>query len=130
MSCWSALDDDATAHVQAGAFVGWFGLVPSGGAVYDVGYRRRREWWGQELATEGTGALIDAAFERLGARTVIAETMFVNERSRRVMERCGLRCARTFHLDWDGPIPGTELGEVEYETGRHSSHLIKVDLSA
>ena len=31
------------------------------------------------------------------------------------MERCGLRHVRTFHLDFDDPIPGSEEGEVEYE---------------
>ena len=31
------------------------------------------------------------------------------------MERCGLRFVRTFHLEWDDPIEGTEHGEVEYE---------------
>jgi RimJ/RimL family protein N-acetyltransferase len=35
--------------------------------------------------------------------------------SRRVMEKAGLRYLRTFHLEWDDPIPGTEQGEVEYE---------------
>ncbi len=26
-----------------------------------------------------------------------------------------MRHVRTFHLEWDDPIAGTELGEVEYE---------------
>jgi RimJ/RimL family protein N-acetyltransferase len=41
--------------------------------------------------------------------------MTVNERSRRVMAKAGLHYVRTFHLQWDDPIPGTEQGEVEYE---------------
>jgi RimJ/RimL family protein N-acetyltransferase len=41
--------------------------------------------------------------------------MTVNARSRRVMERCGLRYVRTFHLEWPEPIEGTEEGDVEYE---------------
>ena len=44
--------------------------------------------------------------------------MVVNTRSRQVMERCGLRYVRTFHLEWDDPIEGTEQGEVEYELRR------------
>jgi deazaflavin-dependent oxidoreductase (nitroreductase family) len=95
-------------------FVGWFGLVPTAAGEYAVGYRLRRAEWGKGLATEGTRALIDVAFVELAARTVWAETMAVNRRSRRVME-CGLRYVRTFHLEWDDPIDGTELGEVEYE---------------
>jgi RimJ/RimL family protein N-acetyltransferase len=108
---WMATDR-ATAE-----FVGWFGLVPSATTVaeYEVGYRLRRAAWGQGLATEGTLALIDVAFGELGARRIWAETMAVNARSRAVMERCGLRYARTFHVEFDDPIDGTELGEVEYE---------------
>ena len=101
---------------SSGAFVGWFGLVPAEEqGVYDVGYRLRHRWWGRGLATEGTRALIDAAFSHLGARRITAQTMAVNARSRAVMERCGMRHTRTFHLEWDDPLPGTEHGEVEYE---------------
>lgn len=102
-------------HVETSEFVGWFGLVPGDDGTYDVGYRLRRRWWGHGLATEGTRALIDAAFSSLGARRVTAQTMAVNQLSRRVMERCGLQHKRTFHLEWDEPLPGTEAGEVEYE---------------
>lgn len=96
-------------------FVGWFGLRPIGEDDYELGYRLRRVAWGKGLASEGSRALVDAAFADLGARRVRAETMTVNAASRRVMERCGLRYVRTFHLEWDDPIDGTELGEVEYE---------------
>ena len=34
------------------------------------------------------------------------------------MERCGLRYLRTFFDDWDEPIEGSELGDVEYELAR------------
>jgi RimJ/RimL family protein N-acetyltransferase len=44
--------------------------------------------------------------------------MAANTRSRRVMENAGLRYVRTFHANWDDPIPGTERGEVEYELRR------------
>ena len=101
----------------SGAFVGWFALRLSDdrGRERELGYRLRRAVWGKGLATEGSLALIDTAFIRLGAERVWAETMAVNTASRRVMERCGLRYVRTFHLEWDDPIEGTEHGEVEYE---------------
>ena len=54
-------------------------------------------------------------FTQPGVDRVRAETMTVNTASRAVMERCGLRFVRTFHLEWDEPIEGTEHGEVEYE---------------
>jgi RimJ/RimL family protein N-acetyltransferase len=59
--------------------------------------------------------LIEHAFNDQAARRVWAETMAVNVRSRRVMEKAGLHYARTFHKHWDDPLPGSEQGEVEYE---------------
>jgi RimJ/RimL family protein N-acetyltransferase len=103
-----------------GAFVGWFGLVPAGDGAYQVGYRLVRAWWGRGLATEGAKALIDTAFRSLGARRITAQTMVVNTRSRSVMERCGMRLERTFHLQWDDPLPGTKEGEVEYGLSREA----------
>ena len=99
-------------------FVGWFALFPTGDGDYELGYRLRRKMWGKGLATEGAQALVAAAFERLNARRVWAQTMTVNAASRRVMKKCGLRYVRTFHLDWPEPIEGTELGDVEYEIVR------------
>jgi RimJ/RimL family protein N-acetyltransferase len=44
--------------------------------------------------------------------------MKVNERSQATMRRLGLRYVRGFHLDFPDPIPGGELGEVEYAITR------------
>ena len=41
--------------------------------------------------------------------------MTVNAASRRVMEHCGLRFVRTFHLEGLVPIEGSDQGDVEYE---------------
>ena len=99
-------------------FVGWFGLRPVGAPDPELGYRLRRACWGRGLATEGSLALIDLAFTHLAASRVRAQTMAVNRRSRAVMERCGMRHVRTFHLEWPEPIEGTEHGDVEYELTR------------
>jgi RimJ/RimL family protein N-acetyltransferase len=100
------------------AFVGWFGLRPAGAHERELGYRLRRAFWGRGLATEGALALIDAAFTAVDTRRVWAQTMTVNLASRAVMERCGMRFVRTFHLEWPEPIEGTEHGDVEYELTR------------
>jgi len=112
-----------------GEFIGWFGLrpvTPTGGAmvhwpdargptgVASLGYRLRRGAWGQGYATEGARALVRWAFTGLGAHEVVATTMAVNTGSRRVMEKAGLRYARTVHLDWAEPLDGNEHGDVEY----------------
>jgi len=109
---WAAED------LASGEFLGWLSLQPpkdGSTAELDLGYRLRRSAWGRGYAAEGARALIRKAFTDLGTQRVFAQTMSVNTRSRRVMESAGLRYLRTFHLQWDDPIPGTEHGEVEYE---------------
>ncbi|MEU5782443.1 GNAT family N-acetyltransferase [Micromonospora lupini] len=107
---WAALDR------ASGDFLGWFALDPSeDGTEAELGYRLRRSTWGRGLATEGSRALVRYAFDTVGVRRVWAQTMAVNERSRRVLVKAGLRHVRTFHVQFDDPIPGTEHGEVEYE---------------
>ena len=100
---------------ETGGFVGWFGARPTDEDEYELGYRLARRHWRRGLATEGTLEVIHEVFSARGAKRVWAETMVVNTRSRRVMERCGLKYVRTFHESWDDPIEGTEQGEVEYE---------------
>jgi RimJ/RimL family protein N-acetyltransferase len=108
------------AHEKAtGRFAGWFGLQPTRDPwTVDVGYRLRREVWGRGYATEGTRALVDHAFRDLGVQRVVADTMAVNAKSRRVMVKAGLRFVRVFHVHFDDPLPGTEYGEVEYALDR------------
>jgi RimJ/RimL family protein N-acetyltransferase len=109
---WAAED------LASGEFLGWLSLQPpkdGSTAELDLGYRLRRSAWGRGYAAEGARALIRKAFTDLGTQRVFAQAMAVNTRSRRVMESAGLGYLRTFHLQWDDPIPGTEHGEVEYE---------------
>jgi RimJ/RimL family protein N-acetyltransferase len=111
-SRWMAYERDT------GGFVGWFAARAAREDDYELGYRLVRHHWGHGLATEGTLAVIHEVFSAREATRAWAQTMAVNTRSRRVMERCGLKCVRTFHLSWDDPIEGTEQGEVEYELSR------------
>ena len=107
----------AAVEKATGEFVGWFALHPTGGRELDeveIGYRLKRSAWGKGYATEGSRALIRNGFTELGVQRVWAQTMAVNLPSRRVMEKAGLAYVRTFHLEWEDPLPGTEHGEVEY----------------
>ncbi|WP_406203792.1 GNAT family N-acetyltransferase [Kitasatospora sp. NBC_01560] len=109
---WWAAEERA-----GGAFLGWFEFRPTDPAdrgEVELGYRLRRAAWGRGYATEGARALIRAGFEELGVRRVVAYTMAVNTGSRRVMEKAGLSYVRTFQEEYPDPIPGSELGEVEY----------------
>ncbi|WP_327189466.1 GNAT family N-acetyltransferase [Streptomyces xinghaiensis] len=101
-------------------FVGWFELRPvdGGGRECELGYRLRQDVWGRGYATEGARALVRKAFTELGVERLFAETMAVNQGSRRVMEKAGLVYVRTFHQEWPEYIDGAEHGEVRYELGR------------
>lgn len=108
-----------------GAFAGWWVLEPPQRADQgpvdgqaELGYRLLPRFWRQGLATEGARELIRHGFADLGLRRIFAETMAVNVPSRATMAAAGLSYARTFHLDFDDPLPGTEQGEVEYAISR------------
>jgi len=76
-----------------GDFIGWFHFWPSKAEPHDieVGYRLRRAFWGQGLATEGTLALIRKGFDQYGLARIVARTLKANLASQRVMEKAGMR---------------------------------------
>ncbi|WP_138758036.1 GNAT family N-acetyltransferase [Modestobacter altitudinis] len=106
-------------------FVGWWILEPperpDQGPVAgqaELGYRLLRRHWRRGLAGEGARELLRHGFTDLGLRRVFAETMAVNTASRATMAALGMRHVRTFTLDLDDPLSGSELGEVEYAITR------------
>ena len=108
-----------------GDFVGWWILEPphrpDQGPVEgqaELGYRLLRRHWRQGLASEGARELLRHGFEDLGLDRVFAETMAVNTASRATMASVGMTYVRTFHMDFDEPLPGSEHGEVEYAITR------------
>ncbi|MDH2429537.1 GNAT family N-acetyltransferase [Sphaerisporangium sp. TRM90804] len=113
------------AGLVGGEFVGWWILEsperadqgPVEGQA-ELGYRLLRRHWRRGLASEGARELVRHGFEDLGLDRVFAETMAVNTASRATMTSVGLRYVRTFHLEWDEPLPGSDLGEVEYAVTR------------
>ncbi|MEV0548502.1 GNAT family N-acetyltransferase [Nocardia salmonicida] len=102
-------------------FVGWWVLAaperPDQGTIEgqaELGYRLLPRYWRQGLAGEGARELLRHGFEDLGLTRIFAETMSVNTASRTTMTSIGMEYVRTFHLQFEQPIPGTEHGEVEY----------------
>ena len=82
-------------------FIGFIGLaVPAFEASFtpcvEIGWRLARPWWGQGLATEGARAVLAHAFEALGLPEIVSFTVPGNTRSRRVMEKLGLRYSEDF----------------------------------
>ncbi|MER6912612.1 GNAT family N-acetyltransferase [Streptomyces sp. NPDC000594] len=104
-----------------GSFLGWFEFRPPSdedATVVELGYRLNRSAWGRGYATEGSRALVRKGFTELRVERVFATTMTVNSRSRRVMEKAGLRHVRTFFDDWPDPVEGAEHGDVQYALTR------------
>jgi RimJ/RimL family protein N-acetyltransferase len=112
-------DDDfgLWSGVVDGRFAGvWFlSRDPDDSTAGEIGWRLPRHSWGQGYAVEGARALVAHAFDTLGLARLWAETMAVNTRSRRVMERLGMSHISTEVREWEDPIPGWEQGEVVYE---------------
>ena len=77
---------------ESGALIGDGGLHPLGGQGPDVelGYTLARAAWGRGYATELGRALIDYAFDVLGAPRVVAQVEPANRGSRRVLEKLGM----------------------------------------
>ncbi|MFI1100927.1 GNAT family N-acetyltransferase [Streptomyces melanogenes] len=111
----------ATHLRDTGEFIGWHCLRPGLNAPpdhADLGYRLRKPVWGKGYAREGALALIEKGFGELGYSRITANTMYVNDRSRRVMERCGLTYVRTYFEEWPYSVEGDEHGDVEYALTR------------
>lgn len=106
-----------------GDFVGWWVAAPplpiaGRPTTAELGWRLCRRRWGLGLATEGARAVVDHCFGTVGLESLTAETMAVNEASRQVMRKLGMRHVRTEVREWDEPLPGAERGEVIYELVR------------
>lgn len=90
-------------------FIGFVGLlhrpresfpVPIAPCV-EVSWRLRRDMWGHGYATEAARAAIAQGFDELGLEEVVSFTTVGNGRSRRTMERLGMR--RDMASDFDHP---------------------------
>lgn len=56
----------------------------------EIGWRFRREMWGNGYATEAASAALDFARDRLEWDSIVAFTAIPNVRSQRVMQRVGM----------------------------------------
>lgn len=109
-------------------FAGFVGLSRVAFAAHftpavEVGWRLARPQWGQGYATEAATAAVNYGFETLGLTEIVSFTSVGNLRSRRVMERLGMR--RDPRDDFDHPgIPSTDRlsRHVLYRLPRSEGH--------
>lgn len=109
----------AAYELDSGVFVGWFCLRPERDGPTDeveLGYRLRRQAWGNGYATEGSRALLEKAFTELDVRSVWGATMSTNLPSQKVMEKVGMQVAKELPTPQDMlKVEGAELGGLQYE---------------
>ncbi len=96
----------AVERVADGVFLGFTGLsVPvwAPEPTVEVGWRFARSAWGHGYATEAAREAVRFAFEDLGLDALVSYTAVTNVRSRRVMERLGMRRHTTGKIDFLHP---------------------------
>jgi [ribosomal protein S5]-alanine N-acetyltransferase len=93
---------------SSGEFVGWTGLKfmkePINNHInfYETGYRLAQKHWNKGYATESTKAALHYAFEQLNTKEVFGITHVDNIKSRRALEKSGLKFIEQFVWhDWD-----------------------------
>ena len=101
---------------DTGRLVGDVGLSPADGepGVIKIGYTIAPEFQGLGYATEAVAALVDYAFDRLGADVVRAYASALNVPSHRVAEKVGMRLVERFQ----GRHNGETWSGVRYELRR------------
>lgn len=92
-------------------FVGFVGLnVPRfWPEVVEIGWRLRREHWGNGYATEAAREALRYGFEQLGLEEIVSFTTVANTPSRRVMERIGMTHDPSRDFDHPGIPDGHPL---------------------
>lgn len=87
----------------------------------EVAWRLARAYWGKGYATEAARAALDYGFARLGLEEIVALTVPANRRSRRVMERLGMRRDPAEDFDHprvpEGPLKRCVLYRLRKPTG-------------
>lgn len=96
---WAIIDKNTA------AFIGWSGLkleknLRKGVEYYDLGYRLRREYWGQGIASESAQLALDYGFGTLGLTEIFAAAQVANIASNKILQKVGLTFIETF--DYEG----------------------------
>lgn len=91
----------ALEHKEDHSFIGFTGFaVPSFDADFtpciEIGWRLRKEYWHQGLATEAARACLDYGFSKIGFPEVLSWTSVANIPSEHVMKKIGMQKLRNF----------------------------------
>lgn len=88
--------------ITSNKFMGFVGLsIPQFQADFtpcvEIGWRLGTEYWGKGYATEGAKAVLNYGFQELKLSEIVSFTVPKNVRSRKVMERVGMRWVDEFY---------------------------------
>jgi RimJ/RimL family protein N-acetyltransferase len=89
-----------TVRDHEGRFLGRCGLRRMDEGEVELGYTLLEEYWGQGFATEASRAVLEHGFGTVGLSRIISMTLPDNVRSRRVMEKLGMRYEKS--EPWQG----------------------------
>ena len=86
-------NDWALIHKESNKMIGTCGFtrIDQANSVVEIGYVISPQYWGQGLATEAAGKIIEFAFEELQINRIEAKFMFGNEASLAVMKNVGMK---------------------------------------
>ena len=84
---WAVIDRASGKMIGTCGFTSFNYMHNSG----EIGYVLHRDYWGRGLAAEAIRAVMRVGFLDLNLHRIEAKYMIGNERSRRVMEKCGMQ---------------------------------------
>lgn len=92
----------AVVHKKDNKFIGFNGLkyVEELDGI-DIGYRLRRDYWGQGIATESSIPVMHYGFSQLKLERIIAGAVFGNDASIRVMKKLGMTYDKDVVIEGD-----------------------------
>lgn len=111
---WAIIDK------KTNEFIGWTGLkletklTNNHQNYYDIGYRLRRKFWGQGIASETAMVSLDYAFNTLQVKEVFASAHIDNVGSNKILHKIGMNLIETFYYE-DIKCNWYRLDSSEYE---------------
>ncbi len=77
---------------ETGRLIGILSLFNEKDGACEIGYGIGSRYWGRGYTTEAVKRFLEYLFDERGCRRVYASCFSGNDASRRVMEKCGMRC--------------------------------------
>lgn len=89
---------------SSGEFAGWYGLKLEerpwkSGKYYDLGYRLKRKFWGQGIASEAARCTLTYGLEEMNLKEICAAAHIENIASNKIIDKLGFQFIKNFDFD-------------------------------